>query len=353
LRGAAPYRLEARVVATYRAQETIRQELAERLGVQEVPAELPAGAALQLARWQASLSGAEERLDRLLLEPGAAASDRLEGAIAVRTLREELADAAREHGLVLREAVPGVAPDAELMEAGVGDARLASAGLADAGRADAGLADARPGNAGLAEAEREHGLVLREEVLGAAPAGLADAGEPMTPAEQVAEGLPPSRGSEGEPERPEAWAVAGQPAGWPGARSMETGGDEGLVAAYDEAPISRAAERHAAGWREQLAVELGLEGREAALRVSWRRSSVRMSGLRCCSMRWSRGSSGSRRARGRWRTGRWSGVSWISRSFRCRSPRGWRTSRAIGSSGSWGASSAFSSGNRPPTGSPR
>jgi hypothetical protein len=247
LRGAAPYRLEARVVATYRAQETIRQELAERLGVEEVPAELPAGAALQLARWQASLSGAEERLDRLLLEPGATTSDRLEGAIAVRTLREELADAAREHGLVLREAVPGLAPDVELA-----DAELAGAGLA---------------GAGLAGAEREHGLVQREAVPAAAPAGLAGAGKLMTPAEPVAEGLQPSRGSEGEPEGLEAWAAAGQPAGWPGMRSMETGGLEGLVAAYDDAAISRAAERHAAGWREQLAVELSLEGREAALRV--------------------------------------------------------------------------------------
>jgi hypothetical protein len=216
LRGAAPYRLEARVVATFRAQETIRQELAERLGVEDVPAELPAGAALQLARWQASLSGAEERLDRLLLEPGATASDRLEGAIAVRTLREELADAAREHGLVLREAVPGVAPDVEPV-----DVERADAGRGDAGRGDAGLADAGRGDAGLAGA------------------GLADAG----------------RGD------------AGQPDGWPGARSTEAGGLEGLVAAYDDAGISRGAERHAAGWRAQLAVELRLEGREAALRM--------------------------------------------------------------------------------------
>jgi hypothetical protein len=187
LRGAAPYRLEARVVATYRVQETIRQELAERLGVEDVPAELPAGAALQLARWQASLSGAEERLDRLLLEPGATASDRLEGAIAVRTLREELADAAREHGLVLREAVPGVA---------AGD--LAAAG--------------EPAGAGIA-------------------------------------------------------AAAGVGASRAAARSMDVPDDEDLVSAYDDTAIPYSAERHAAGWREQLAAELSLEARETALRV--------------------------------------------------------------------------------------
>jgi hypothetical protein len=200
-RGAAPYRREARVLATFRAQEALRHELAERLGVREVPAELPAGAALALARWQASLAGAEERLDRLLLEPGATASERLEGAIAVRTLREELADAAREHGLTLREAVPGVA----------------SAGLAGDG-----------------------------EWVGAAAAAELPAGSVQPGGPQAAVG----RAGEG--------AAAG---------SLEVPGDEALVLAYDEAAIPYSAVRQAAGWREQLAAELGLEEREGALRA--------------------------------------------------------------------------------------
>jgi hypothetical protein len=65
--------------------------------------------ALKLARLHASLADAEERLDRLLVEPGATAVERLEGAVAVRTLRDELADAAREQGPAVPEpAVPAL-----------------------------------------------------------------------------------------------------------------------------------------------------------------------------------------------------------------------------------------------------
>jgi hypothetical protein len=332
-RGAVPYRLEARVVATFRAQEAIRHELAERLGVREVPAGLPAEAAVALARWQASLSGAEERLDRLLLEPGATASDRLEGAIAVRTLREELADAAREHGLTLREAVPGVAAGAlaaageradMAVEIGMGlraaadlpaPSELAVAALQPAGEraGTPGVAEiGAPPEAGAAlpmsaevptgglqaGGEREGtGVVADIEAAPAAAATLPASSElavaALQPAtegagavdgaelgrgsaaaaarpvasELPAAGLQPSPGSAAEQARPGPRAAMGREVGPAAARSMDAPDDEVLVSAYDDTAIPYSAERHAAGWREQLAAELSLEARESALRA--------------------------------------------------------------------------------------
>ncbi|HEV3075121.1 MAG TPA: hypothetical protein VHB47_11935, partial [Thermoanaerobaculia bacterium] len=332
-RGAVPYRLEARVVATFRAQEAIRHELAERLGVREVPAELPAEAAVALARWQASLSGAEERLDRLLLEPGATASDRLEGAIAVRTLREELADAARERGLTLREAAPGVAAGGLVaageradtaVEIGMGlraaadlpaPSELAVAALQPAGERAGTLGAAEigaPPEAGAAlpmsaevptgglQAGGERagtGVVAEVEAAPAAAATLPASSElavaglqPVTegagtvdgaelgrgsaaaaawpvPPELPAAGLLPSPGSEAAQARPGPRAVMEREVGAAAARSMDAPDDEVLVSAYDDTAIPYSAERHAAGWREELAAELSLEARETALRA--------------------------------------------------------------------------------------
>jgi Relaxase/Mobilisation nuclease domain/RepB DNA-primase from phage plasmid len=326
-RGAAPYRHEALVVATFRAQEAIRHELAERLGVREVRADLPAGAALALARWQSSLAGAEERLDRLLLEPGATASDRLEGAIAVRTLREELADAAREHGLALREPVPGVAPAGlaaggeparagAAAELGMGPAaavafpapsEVPAAALRPTGEgvgtpaaaelgADPPAAAALPALFGLPaaglessqdsqleqirpEAQSAAAVPVPSELPGAAgqPAQRSATDPPRAepqaaaelpaPSDMSAAALQGSRGSHPEQAGPEPRAAAGQAAGPAAARSMDTPDDEDLVLAYDDAAIPYSAVRHAAGWREQLAAELGLEEREAALRA--------------------------------------------------------------------------------------
>ncbi|HVT18574.1 MAG TPA: relaxase/mobilization nuclease domain-containing protein [Thermoanaerobaculia bacterium] len=127
----------ARTVAAFQALRLAEDGLAERLGVQTLPARLDPARLDQLARRHATLLRAEARLGALEAEPAAEATDRLEAAIAVRTLRAELADLAARQGCKpslaeerLHDAASREA-DQEAANRGVGAAAPAPAAPAD------------------------------------------------------------------------------------------------------------------------------------------------------------------------------------------------------------------------------
>jgi hypothetical protein len=120
--GAAPHgaprtpapETEAAVVETFRRLERERQGLAEQLGVRDIAADLPPAAARDLARWRSVLAAAEATLDHLLTDADTPPNERLEAAVTVRTLREELTDAIRQHGLLpAEEPATAMHPDSQ------------------------------------------------------------------------------------------------------------------------------------------------------------------------------------------------------------------------------------------------
>jgi hypothetical protein len=96
---------ESRVLATARALDEHRLSLAERLGLRQVPPDITTAVAHELLRWRGALAAAEQRAERLSLDAAARPPDHREAAVAVRTLREELADFARRHALDLELAI--------------------------------------------------------------------------------------------------------------------------------------------------------------------------------------------------------------------------------------------------------
>ena len=98
--GASQAQAETRLVESFRSFEIERQELSDRLGLLDVPADLPLTAAHNLARWRNSLDQAVHTLDRLATDPEAPPNELHEAVVTVRTLHEELTDAIRQHGLI-------------------------------------------------------------------------------------------------------------------------------------------------------------------------------------------------------------------------------------------------------------
>jgi hypothetical protein len=89
---------EGRVAGSFRALRAAEDLLAERLGVEVLPADLAHATLAELARRQAAVLRAEARSAALELDPGSAAADRREAALAARQLRSERAAYARAQG---------------------------------------------------------------------------------------------------------------------------------------------------------------------------------------------------------------------------------------------------------------
>jgi hypothetical protein len=229
--GTALYEIEGRVVASFRAREEARYALAEWLGVREVPGELPEAAAVNLARWRGAVSDAEQRLDEVLLQAGAPAGERLEAAIAVRTLREELAEVAAQHGLEAREPVAGAA--AALLPAAGDSIALGGMGTAEGTAAGATAAETAAAETTAAETTSPAGFEGQTVAGGAAAMG-AEAGAAAATVE------------------------------------MDAPSDGALMGGYEMAAEALREDGGAAEWRRQLAAELSLDGREAALRQELR-----------------------------------------------------------------------------------
>ncbi|HVT59505.1 MAG TPA: relaxase/mobilization nuclease domain-containing protein [Thermoanaerobaculia bacterium] len=109
--------LEQRVVDSYRSLRAVEDSLADRLGLQELPATLKPEPLEYVAYLQHVVLRAEARSFELETTAAAAPTDRLEAAVALRTLREELADRVRQSDLgplasfaPAGEALPAEAP---------------------------------------------------------------------------------------------------------------------------------------------------------------------------------------------------------------------------------------------------